>query len=181
MPLTISVLGKDFFDPKTNRFITVKPQKLVLEHSLLSISKWEMKWHKPYLTKEPKSEEENFDYIRCMCITKPSDPNVFLALTRENIQDIAVYIADPMTATTFHNRDQKPSREIITNELIYFWMANFSIPFDPCQKWHLNRLMTLIEVASIKNQPPKKMSQRDILNQNASLNAIRRAKYGTKG
>lgn len=181
MPLTISVLGKDFFDPKTNRFITVKPQKLVLEHSLLSISKWEMKWHKPYLTKEPKSEEENFDYIRCMCITEPSDPNVFLALTRENIQDIAVYIADPMTATTFHNRDQKPSREIITNELIYFWMANFSIPFDPCQKWHLNRLMTLIEVASIKNQPPKKMSQRDILNQNASLNAIRRAKYGTKG
>lgn len=181
MPLTISVLGKEFFDSKTNRFITVKPQKLVLEHSLLSISKWEMKWHKPYLTKEPKSEEENFDYIRCMCITEPSDPNVFLALTRENIQDIAAYIADPMTATTFHNRDQKPSREIITNELIYFWMANFSIPFDPCQKWHLNRLMTLIEVASIKNQPPKKMSQRDILNQNASLNAIRRAKYGTKG
>ena len=181
MPLTISVLGKEFFDQKTNRFITVKSQKLILEHSLLSISKWEMKWHKPYLTKEPKSEEENFDYIRCMCITEPSDLNVFLALTRENIQDIAAYIADPMTATTFHNRDQKPSREIITNELIYFWMANFSIPFDPCQKWHLNRLMTLIEVASIKNQPPKKMSQRDILSQNASLNAIRRAKYGTKG
>ena len=152
-----------------------------MEHSLLSLSKWEMKWHKPYLSKEPKSEEENMDYIRCMCITEPNDPNVFLAMTNKNVQDIAAYISNPMTATTFHRRDNRPSREIITNELIYFWMTNFNIPFDPCQKWHLNRLMTLIEVASIKNQPPKKMSNREILSQNAALNAARRAKYGTRG
>ena len=137
MPLTIVIPGKDFYDQKTNRFITIKTQKLVLEHSLLSISKWEARWHKPYLSRDEKSEEENLDYIRCMCLTEPSDPNVFLGLTRQNVKDIADYISDPMTATTFNNRDKKPSREIITSELIYFWMANFRIPFDPCQKWHL--------------------------------------------
>jgi hypothetical protein len=181
VPLTIVIPGKDFYDQKTNRFITIKTQKLSLEHSLLSISKWEARWHKPYLSRDEKSEEENLDYIRCMCLTEPSDPNVFLGLTRQNVKDIADYISNPMTATTFNNRDKKPSREIITSELIYFWMANFRIPFDPCQKWHLNRLMTLIEIASIKNQPAKKMSTRDILKQNSALNAARRAKYGSRG
>ena len=181
MPLTITVPARDFYDPKANRFITVKEQRLVLEHSLLSVAKWEMKWHKAYLSKEPKTEEQNFDYIRCMCLSEPSDPNVFYALTEQNIKDIADYISNPMTATTISNQNQRPTREVITNELVYFWMTNFNIPFDPCQKWHLNRLMTLIEVAAIKNQPSKKMNKRDILSQNAALNAARRAKYGTKG
>jgi hypothetical protein len=175
------VPAKEFYDPQKNRFISVKEQKLVLEHSLLSISKWEMKWHKAYLSREPKTDEENIDYIRCMCLVEPNDPNFYLALTQKNIKAIADYISDPMTATTFNKQNQRPSREIITNELIYFWMSNFGIPFDPCQKWHLNRLMTLIEVASIKNQPPKKMSKKDILSRNSALNAQRRARYGTKG
>lgn len=140
-----------------------------------------MKWHKAYLSLEQKTDEQNLDYIRCMCLTEPSDPMVFLSLTKENIKAISDYISDPMTATTFNRRDKKPSREIITNELIYFWMAEYNIPFDPCQKWHLNRLMTLIEVAAVKNQPPKKMGKRDILSQNAALNAQRRAKYNTRG
>lgn len=181
MPITIIVPEKDFYDPKANRFITVKRTKLTLEHSLLSLSKWEMKWHKAYLSKEPKTEEQNLDYIRCMCLTEPNDPNVFYALTTQNVKDIAAYISDPMTATTFNKQDKRPSREIITNELIYFWMTSFNIPFDPCQKWHLNRLMTLIEVASIKNQPSKKMSKKDIYSRNTALNAQRRAKYGTRG
>lgn len=181
MPLTITVPEREFFDPKTSRFLTVRRQTLTLEHSLLSISKWESKWHKAYLSREPKTDEQNIDYIRCMCLTPPSDPNVFMALTQKNVKDIADYMSDPMTATTFHNQDKRPSREIITNELIYFWMTSFNIPFDPCQKWHLNRLMTLIEVASIENQPSKKMGKRDILKQNAALNAQRRARYGTRG
>ena len=181
MPISIIVPGRDFYDQKANRFISVKEQKLVLEHSLLSIAKWEMKWHKAYLSREEKTEEENFDYIRCMCLSEPNDPMVFMALTPQNVKDISDYIANPMTATTFNRRNNKPSREIITNELIYFWMAEYNIPFDPCQKWHFNRLMTLIEVAAVKNQPSKKMSKRDILNQNAALNAQRRAKYNTKG
>ena len=182
MPLTIVVPEREFFDPKTNRFITVKKQKLVLEHSLLSLSKWEAKWHKAYLSQQPKTDEENLDYIRCMCITEPPDKNVFYALTKSNVKAIADYISDPMTATTFHNQENKrPSREVITNELIYFWMTNFNIPFDPCQKWHLNHLMTLIDVAAIKNQPPKKMGKNDILRNNAALNAQRKARLGTRG
>ena len=181
MPLTVIVPAKEFYDPNSNRFISIKEQKLVLEHSLLSVSKWEMKWHKAYLSREPKTDEENIDYIRCMCLTEPSHPQFYLALTQQNIKAISDYISDPMTATTFSKQNQRPSREIITNELIYFWMSNFGIPFDPCQKWHLNRLMTLIEVASIKNQPPKKMSKKDILSRNSALNAQRRARYGTKG
>lgn len=159
----------------------MKAQTVELEHSLLSIAKWESKWHKPYLSMEAKTEEESLDYIRCMCLTRNVDPTVFRALTRENVKAISDYIADPMTATTFNRKDKRRSREIITNELVYFWMANFSIPFDPCQKWHFNRLMTLIEIAAIKNEPPKKMGTRDILKQNAMLNAQRRAKLGTRG
>ena len=154
---------------------------MVLEHSLLSISKWEAKWHKPYLAQNNKTQEETLDYVRCMCLNHDVDPTVFYGIDRKTFQDIADYIANPMTATTFSNRDKKKSREIITNELIYFWMTSFNIPFDPCQKWHLNRLLTLIEVASIKNQPPKKMGKREAAQQRAALNAQRRAKYNTRG
>lgn len=169
------------FDPNTKRFITVKTQKLVLEHSLISISKWESKWHKAYLSREPKTNEENIDYIRCMCLTQNVDPNVFYALDQKSAKIISDYISDPMTATTFRQENKRPSREIITNELIYFWMTQFGIPFDPCEKWHFNRLMTLINVAAIKNQPSKKMGKKDILSRNAALNAQRRAKLGSLG
>ncbi len=181
MPLQIKIPAREFYDPVNNRFITTKAVELVLEHSLLSISKWESKWHKPYLSPNEKTQEETIDYIRCMCLNREVDPNVFYAIDRKTFQSIADYISNPMTATTFHNREKKKSREIITNELIYFWMTNFNIPFDPCQKWHLNRLLTLIEVASIKNQPPKKMGRKEMLNQRSALNAQRRARYNTRG
>ena len=181
MPITIHVPGKELYDPIRNTFFTIKETNITLEHSLISLSNWEAKWHKPYLSETEKTSEEYLDYLRCMCVTKNVDPNVFYALDSKSIKDIADYIQNPMTATTFHNRDQKKSREIITSELIYFWMANFSIPFVPCEKWHLNRLLTLIEVASIKNQPPKKMNRRDMLSERAALNAQRRAKHRTRG
>lgn len=181
MPLTIDIPGKELFDQKTNRFIVTKPTTITLEHSLLSISKWESKWHKPYFSRETKSEEEALDYIRCMCLTPNVDINVFRVIDSEGAKKITDYIQDPMTATTIHQRDKKSSREIITNELIYYWMADFGIPFDPCQKWHINRLFTLIQVASAKNQPSKKMSRRDMLNERNLLNAQRRAKYNSRG
>ena len=140
-----------------------------------------MKWHIPYFSREPKTNEQNLDYIRCMCLTPNIDPSTFLMLTEQNIRDIAAYIEDSMTATTFKRKDKRPSREVVTSELIYFWMTEFNIPFNPCEKWHLNRLMTLIEVSSIKSQPGKKMSKKDILSQNAALNAQRRARLGTRG
>lgn len=181
MPLPIHIPGKDLFDERTGKFITVKETNILLEHSLISISNWESKWHKPYLSSEQKTTEEFFSYLQCMCLTKNVDPNVFYALDGENVRKIAEYIANPMTATTFKRRDQKKSREIITSELIYFWMTSFNIPFEPCQKWHLNRLLTLIEIASIKNQPPKKMGKREAARERAALNASRRAKYNTRG
>jgi len=181
VPLTIQIPGREFFDPSTDRFMTVKPTVLTLEHSLLSISKWEAKWHKPYLAKNEKTNEESLDYVRCMCLSKDVDPEALHALTKQNIMDISEYISDPMTATTIKRMNQRSSREVVTNELIYFWMTNFQIPFDPCEKWHLNRLMTLIEIASIKNQPSKKMPKREWANQRAALNAQRKARYNTRG
>jgi hypothetical protein len=181
MPLLIHIPKKELFDEKNGKFITVKETNISLEHSLISISNWESKWHKPYLSSEKKTTEEFFSYLQCMCLTKNVDPNVFYALDGDDVKKIAEYITDSMTATTFKNHDQKKSREIITSELIYFWMTNFNIPFEPCQKWHLNRLLTLIEIASIKNQPPKKMGKREAAQQRAALNASRRAKYNTRG
>lgn len=181
MPLPIHIPGKDLFDEKNGKFITVKETNILLEHSLISISNWESKWHKPYLSSDKKTVEEFLSYLQCMCITKNVDPNVFYSFDADNLKKIADYIADPMTATTFRRQEQKKSREIITSELIYFWMTSFNIPFDPCEKWHLNRLLTLIEIASIKNQPPKKMGKREAAQQRAALNASRRAKYNTRG
>lgn len=181
MPLTIRVPESDFYDPRTGRFITVRAQELKLEHSLLSISKWESKWHKSYFSKEPKTEQESLDYIRCMCLTGDVDPGVFRALDRKTAKQIADYIADPMTGTHLRKLQQKPSREIVTNELVYYWMTQFGIPFDPCQKWHFNRLMILIEIASRKQTPPKKMGRTEAAQQRAALNAQRRAKYNSRG
>lgn len=181
MPLTITVPGRDFFDPSTGEFVEFKDTKLTLEHSLISISKWESKWHKPYLSRENKTQEEAIDYIRCMTLNGPVDPRVYRALTKQNVDEIAAYIQDPMTATTIKRENKRPSREIVTNELIYYWMTALNIPFEPCQKWHLSRLMTLIEVCSIKNQPPKKMSQAAAMKQQHALNAARLAKYHTTG
>lgn len=181
MPITITVPASDFFDPLRNRFINTKTTILTFEHSLISISKWESKWHVPFLSTTKKTEEQAIDYYRCMCLTKDVDPNVFYALTSDNAKKVADYISDPMTAKKFKTKERKPSNEIVTSDLIYFWMTNFGIPFNPCEKWHLNRLMTLIHLASIKNSPPKKMGKREAANQRSALNAQRKAKYHTHG
>lgn len=181
MPLVITVPEKEFYDERSKRFISTKKTTLQLEHSLLSITKWESKWHKPYLSKTQKTEEEAMDYIRCMCLNKDVDPMVFRAISAKQAKEIADYINNPMTATTIKRRENRPSKEIITNELVYFWMTSFSIPFDPCEKWHFNRLMTLIEIASIKNQPSKKMPKGQAARERAALNAQRRAQHNSRG
>lgn len=181
--LTIVIPEQDLFDERTNSFIPIRKQKLQLEHSLVSISKWESKWHKPFLGKDKKTTEETIDYVRCMTITQNVDPIVYLGLTSDNIRDINAYIDNPMTATWFNKDDQKKknnSGEVVTSELIYYWMIALQIPPE-YQKWHLNRLLTLIQVCNIKNQPAKKMRRQDILARNRSLNEARKAKYHTKG
>ena len=179
--LRITIPAVEQWDEVKQEFIYTKEQTLSLEHSLVSLSKWESKWCKPFLTKQEKTFEETLDYIKCMTITQNVDPEVYNYLTNENIKEINEYIGAPMTATYFSDeKTSKTSREQVTAELIYYWMIALNIPFE-CQKWHLNRLLTLIKVCSIKNQPPKKRSKKDIMSRNAALNAARRKQLNTKG
>lgn len=185
LQITIPATHKEFFDEKKQEFVYVdtKERTIVMEHSLISISKWEAKWKKPYLdNKTPKTNEETLDYLRCMTITPNVDPNVYKALTEENYKEIKAYIDDPMTATTISKMPGRTSRrEIITSEIVYYWMIAQQIPIE-FEKWHFNRLMMLIKVCTIKNDPKKnKMSRSAIMEQNRALNKARRAKSGSKG
>lgn len=178
--LQIVVPAYEGFDEATNTFIPYREVKLSLEHSLVSLSKWESKWHKPYLTGD-KTTEEVIDYIKCMTITQNVPDDVYTRLTSQNINDIIKYIDDPMTATTFReDKNARKNRDIITSEVIYYMMFAAGVPKE-CEKWHLNRLFTLLRVCGEKNAPPKKMSKREILSRNKALNDARRAKLKTKG
>ena len=180
--LTITIPASEFFNERTQEFFTLKEQTLQLEHSLVSLSKWESKWCKPFLSKQKElTLEETLDYIKCMTITQNVNPDVYNRLSQSNIEEIDKYIAAPMTATTFYNNTSEGRvKETVTSELIYYWMISLNIPME-CQKWHLNRLLTLIRVCNVKNTPPKKMSKGDIMRRNAALNAARRKKLNSKG
>lgn len=179
--LQIKIPAVEQWDETKQEFISTKEQTLSLEHSLVSLSKWESKWCKALLTKQEKTSEETLDYIKFMTLTQNVDPEVYKYLTNGNIDEVNRYIEAPMTATYFsEDKTSKTSREQITAELIYYWMISLNIPFE-CQKWHLNRLLTLIKVCNIKNQPPKKRSKNDIMSRNAALNAARRKQSNTKG
>lgn len=169
------------WDEAKQEFVEAETVTLELEHSLVSISKWESKWCKAFLSKQEKTLEETLDYIKCMTLADDVDPNVYTLLTNENMKEINSYIEAPMTATYFSDQKSKGgSREVVTSELIYYWMIALQIPFE-CQYWHLNRLLTLVRVCNVKNQPPKKMSKRDIMSRNASLNAARRQQLNSRG
>lgn len=179
--LRITIPAQELWDSDKQEFIYTKEQVLQLEHSLVSVSKWEAKWCKTFLSKKEKTYEETVDYIKCMTITQNVDPDVYNYLTEENMKEINNYISAPMTATWFSDeRTGSANNEQVTSELIYYWMIALNVPFE-CQKWHLNRLLTLIRVCNIKNKPPKKMSKSEIMSRNAALNAARRKQLGTKG
>ena len=180
--LEITIPGTEEWDEDKEEFITTKETTLRLEHSLVSLSKWESRWCKPFLDSKDKTVEETLDYIRCMTITQNVDPNVYYGLTNENVQQVEAYIYAPMTATTIGRRNNKTfgPKETITSELIYYWMIALNIPFE-CQKWHLNRLITLIEVCNIKNSPPKKLSRNELLMRKTERNAQRRKALNSKG
>ena len=179
--LKITIPKGELFNEETQEIITCKEQTIQLEHSLVSLSKWESKWHKPFLGKDEKTFDETIDYVRCMTITQNVDPNAYSFLSNENIEEINNYIGDPMTATTFfEEKTGGGKKEIITSEVLYYYMIALNIPFE-CQKWHLNRLMTLIKVCDIKSQPPKKMGKKATINHYAALNAARRKQLNSKG
>ena len=179
--LQITVPKREAWDEKSEQFVSIPETTICLEHSLISISKWESKWHIPFLGKDRKTIEQITDYIRCMTITPNVKPEIYDFLSQENINDVLSYIEDPMTASTVRELGgSKRSSELITSELIYYWMVALQIPFE-CQKWHVNRLMMLIRICNVKNQPSKKMSKRSAMQQNAALNAARRQHMHSKG
>lgn len=179
--LEINIPGEEYFNDNTGMFEYGNDTLLQLEHSLIAISKWEMKWHKSFIS-NTKNNVEILDYIKCMTLNDVDD-TVYKRLTIENITDIKKYIDDPMTAIIFpenNNNKGTRNRDTITNELIYYWMISFNIPVE-FQHWHINRLLTLIKIFDIKNSPSKKMSKQEIMSRNRALNEARRKANNSKG
>lgn len=173
-------IGGEYFDEHKQEFVYLKPKTIKLEHSLISISKWESKHHVPFLTTE-MSDKQMKDYIKCMTISRDIDDKDYEMLSEENIDKIVKYIDDPMTATTFNDSNNAPrSREIITSEIIYYWMIEYRIPVE-FEKWHLNRLLALIKVINIKHAPARKMSRGEVMARNRALNEARRKANHSKG
>ena len=186
LELWVPPVHKELYNEYRNefRYIDFDGQKLILEHSLVSISKWESKWHKCFLESKDMTEEEVKDYIRCMTVNQGVKPDTYDNLTNANVKAINEYINDSHSATVINQRHTpgagRKNKDTLTSEVIYSYMVQLEIPWE-CQKWHINRLLTLINILNIKNQPPKKMSQRELVSRNASLNKARRAASGSMG
>jgi hypothetical protein len=185
--LRLSIVVAEEYDESTSEFADSKTVEIELEHSLVSLSKWECKYGKPFLGDRPfleedeKTEVEVLDYVRMMIIGPVPPDDVLAKLSPGNVKEIQNYINAKMTATWFSS-DPSPSinREIVTAEIIYYWMITLGVPFE-CQYWHLNRLMTLLRVCNLKNQPKKNMTTAEAAAMQSDLNQRRRAELGTKG
>lgn len=171
---------REFWDEGKSEFITIKGQVIQVEHSLVSVSKWESKWKKSFFAKKERTNEEIIDYVRCMTITQNVRPELYTILTNENLNIVSDYIAESMTATYFSDDNAKGQKDIITSEVIYYWMIAYNIPSE-YQKWHLSRLMALIKVCNKMNEKPKKMSKTELMNKNRELNNKRKQQYNTNG
>lgn len=180
--LTIKIQGDEMWDDEAERFVYTDDVVLQFEHSLVSLSKWESRFHKLFLTKEPKTDEEMQGYVEAMLITPVESFDILNRLNEEQVRSLDAYINNPMTGSTISELHQNASRtsERLSSELIYFWMSQYSIDIE-CQNWHLNRLFTLIKIHHAKSQKPQKVNKQTRIQQMAELNAQRKAQMGTKG
>jgi hypothetical protein len=182
MPLVLHIEPYEGFDSNSNEFITVKETTLQLEHSLISLKKWEQKYHIPFLDEDKeKTTEQWLYYIECMNMTQNVDPNVFKYMSVSNIEKVTEYIKDPMTATWFTDskENKRKKKEVITAEIIYYWMIELNVP-PQYEKWHLNQLLTLIRVINVKHDTSK-MGKKEQAMQRSALNAQRRARSHSRG
>ena len=179
---TVVIPASELWDERKQEFNYTKKQTLQLEHSLVSVSKWEEKWNKVFLSKVDKTYEETIDYVRCMTITQNVPPETYNHIPAKVFDEISAYMNQPMTALHFptNKRIGPGSREEVTSEIIYYWMIALGIPTE-YRKWHLNKLLALIQVCSIKNQPEKKMSAKELMSRNTALNEVRRKQDNSKG
>lgn len=181
--LRLEIPDTEYYDEASNEFVSVKGASIMLEHSLVSLAKWESKFHKPFMREEPLTIGETVEYIRCMTVTQNVRDEVYAGLTQRNIEEVNAYIDDPMTATWFSDRQNGSSGSsrgpAVTAEIIYYWMIELGVPME-CQKWHLNRLLTIIRVCMLKRNP-QKMTRQDQFAQQRALNAKRRAAAKTRG
>lgn len=169
------------WDEVKEEFVEPKTTIICLEHSLVALSKWESIWHKPFFSNQNKTPEETISYIKCMTIDEEVDPEVYRHISKANEEEIFNYINNPMTATTFVEKKGKGGRGgVITTEIIYWWMTQLNIPVE-FERWHINRLLTLVRVCNEKNNPGKKMSAREIASRNAAINAANRKRFNSKG
>jgi hypothetical protein len=182
LTLSVPIDPVESYNEATEEFVIVATKyfTLELEHSLVSLSKWESFFHKPFLGPADKSTEEIIWYVQAMSLTPNVPLEIFQNFSQTNVDQINAYIEDTMTATFFSESKSTPSLQIVTAELIYYWMIAHNIPFE-CQYWHLNRLLTLVKVCNRMNEPQKKMSQAELIARNRELNAQRRKEFGTKG
>jgi hypothetical protein len=180
--LKLIIPGEEFFNEETEEFILAQDDvEIELEHSLLSLSKWESKYQKPFLSGEQKTPEETLYYVEAMILTPNLPKEAIFRLTNEHLEAVNAYIDSPESATTFGQMPEVKSKgEKITSELIYYWMVAFTIPFE-CERWHLNRLFSLIRICNIKNSKPKKIPRGELARRNAELNAQRRAMLNSTG
>lgn len=183
MPKTLVIPKVNGWDSVNNEFVEIESETITIEHSLISLQRWESKWHIPYMSTEQKTPEQVIDYIQCMTMSKVKDPRIFMYIPEGIMQEIADYISNPMTATTFNDNlpgASKFRKEVITAEIIYYWMIALNIP-ESFKKWHLNQLLTLIKVCELKQEKPKKMPRNALVNRNRALNAARKARLNTHG
>ena len=180
--LTITISGDELFDEANNKFVSGEAIATVnLEHSLVSLSKWESKYEVPFLSSGEKTTDQIVSYIHLMVISPGVTPEILSQLSQTNLEQINAYIESKQSATTFGLMPERKGRgETITSELIYYWMVAFNIPFE-CQHWHLNRLFSLIRICNVKQSKPKKINRSEIAARNRELNAQRKAQLGTTG
>lgn len=179
--IRIVIEGIEVFNDEDQTFDTIDGAVLDLEHSLISLSKWESKHQKPFLSSGERTREEVFDYLKAMIVTPNVDPDVLNHCSPEDLESIQKYIDSTQSATTFGTMpERRGPGEVITSELIYYWMVAYSIPSE-YQYWHLNRLFALIRICNIKNSKPTKVSRTEIAKRNREINEQRKAQYNTSG